>query len=137
VKIVLDTNTVVSGLLWRGASRQVLDQAKAGKITLFTSIELLTELADVLKREKFSLRLKQAEILADDLVLGYATLATVVRPEAIQPVIKDDPDDDKVLACARACEAVLIVSGDHHLLDLGKYEQITILKSDEFLTNFS
>jgi len=112
----------------------VFDLAREGIITLFTSVELLTELADVLKREKFSLRLKQADILADDLVIGYAALATVIRPETIQHVIQDDPDDDKVQACALACEADFIVSGDHHLLDLGMYQAITILKSDAFLT---
>ena len=52
MKIVLDTNTVISGLLWKGAPRQILDLARAGSLTLFTSPDLLAELAGVLEREK-------------------------------------------------------------------------------------
>jgi len=52
MRVVADTNTIVSGLLWRGAPRQVLDAARDGMITLFTSAILLAELEDVLKRAK-------------------------------------------------------------------------------------
>lgn len=74
MKIVLDTNKVISGLLWKGAPRQVLDLARSGSITLFTSPELLAELADVLGRKKFSARLALAETNVDELVYGYAAL---------------------------------------------------------------
>jgi putative PIN family toxin of toxin-antitoxin system len=137
VKIVLDTNTVVSGLLWRGAPRQILDQARSGKITLYTSIELLAELSDVLQREKFAIRLGQADVQADDLVMGFVALVEVIRPLTIQPVVHGDPDDDMVLACALACQADYIVSGDHHLLNLGEYKEISILKGADLLTKIA
>lgn len=97
MKIVLDTNTVISGLLWKGAPRQVLDLARSGTITLFTSPELLAELADVLGRKKFSARLVLPETNVDELVYGYAALAKTIHPAKIKPMIKTDPDDDKVL----------------------------------------
>ena len=137
MKIVLDTNTVVSGLLWYGAPRQVLDQARLGNLTLYTSVDLLAELSDVLHRKKFALRLQRAGVQADDLLLGYAALAEVIQPRSIQPVIRDDPDDDMVLACALACHADFIVSGDHHLLDLGEYKRISILNVNAILTRIS
>jgi len=87
MKIVLDTNTVISGLLWKGAPRQVLDLARAGSFTIFTSPELLAELADVLGREKFSQRLSLAQVSVDELVYGYAALAKTIRPAKIKPVI--------------------------------------------------
>ncbi len=58
MNIVLDTNTVISGLFWRGAPGQELDLARSGTFTLFTSPDLLSELADVLGRKKFSARLE-------------------------------------------------------------------------------
>lgn len=136
MNIVLDTNTVVSGSLWSGAPRQVLDLARSGVISLFTSPELLAELADVLRREKFAQRLEQAGVTADELVYGYAAIARIIRPARIAPVILDDPDDDKVLACAKAAKAEIITSGDHHLLNLKSYEGIQILPVNQFLQRF-
>ncbi len=133
MNIVLDTNTVISGLFWKGAPRQVLDLARAGSLTLFTSPELLAELADVLGREKFSARLALAETNVDELVYGYAALAKTIRPAKIKPAIKADPDDDKVLACAKAAKAEIIISGDNHLLDLVEYEDIRILTVNQLL----
>ena len=136
MNVVLDTNTVVSGSLWSGAPRQVLDLARSGVITLFTSPELLAELADVLRREKFAQRLKQAHVTADELVYGYAVVARAIHPARIAPVIVDDPDDDKVLACAKAANAEIITSGDAHLLNLKEYDGIQILPVNQFLQRF-
>ena len=133
MKIVLDTNTVISGLLWKGAPRQILDLACSGSLTLFTSPELLAELANVLERKKFSARLALAETNVDELVYGYAALAKTIRPAKIKPMIKVDPDDDKVLACAKAAKAEIITSGDDHLLNLKEYEGIRILTVNQLL----
>lgn len=133
MKVVLDTNTVISGLFWKGAPRQVLDLARNGVITLFTSPELLAELADVLGREKFAQRLEQAQVTVNDLVYGYAALARVIRPQKIQSVILADPDDDRVLACALAAQAEVITSGDSHLLDLKTYQEIKILTANQLI----
>ena len=133
MKIVLDTNTVISGLLWKGAPRQILDLARSGSLTLFTSPELLAELANVLERKKFSARLALAETNVDVLVYGYAALAKTIRPAKIKPMIKADPDDDKVLACAKAAKAEVITSGDDHLLNLKEYEGIRILTVNQLL----
>jgi putative PIN family toxin of toxin-antitoxin system len=136
MNVVLDTNTVISGLFWKGAPRQVLDLARSGSITLFTSPELLVELADVLGRKKFAQRMLQAQVTVDELVFGYAALARTIRPAKIKPVIRADPDDDKVLACAIAAKAILIVSGDSHLLDLNEYKTIKIIPVNELLLQF-
>jgi predicted nucleic acid-binding protein len=58
---------------------------------------------------------------------GYAALTTVVVPAIIPPAIRDDPDDDAVLACAVAAKADLVVSGDPHLVKLEQYEGIPIV----------
>jgi len=136
MNIVLDTNTVISGLFWKGAPRQVLDLARSGTFTLFTSPDLLAELGQVLERQKFSTRLLQANISAEELVLGYASLAITVRPHKIAPVIEADPDDDKVLACAKTANAEIIASGDNHLLDLNEYEGIKIMTVNQLLEQY-
>lgn len=131
--IIADTNTIVSGLLWQGAPRQVLNGVRVGAYQLYTSAQLLTELEDVLRREKFAQRLALVGLGPHDLVLELAALATIVEPAIIDPVVQKDPDDDAVLACAIAARAQVIVSGDRHLLELHSYQGIHILTADELL----
>lgn len=133
MRVVADTNIIVSGLLWQGNPRRVLEAAHAGTISLFTSVILLTELEDVLGREKFVSRLAPVGVTPRDLVLGYAALASVIEPASIEPVILADPDDDAVLACAIAAQAAIIVSGDSHLLDLKQHQEVRILTATELI----
>lgn len=79
MRVVADTNIVVSGLLWRGNPRRPLDAARDGIIELFTSPPLLEELEDVLSRKKFATRREAANVTVSELVLGYAALATVIE----------------------------------------------------------
>lgn len=137
MRVVADTNIVVSGLLWRGNPRRVLDSAREGTIDLFTSAILLAELEDVLSREKFAKRLESVGVASHDLVLGYAALASVIEPAPIEPVILADPDDDAVLACAVAAQGEIIVSGDSHLLDLKQYQDIRILTAAKLIAEVS
>jgi uncharacterized protein len=133
MRVVADTNTVVSGLLWRGSPRAVLNAARAGSADLFSSPALVAELQDVLARGKFAERLRGANVSADRLVLEFAALARMVNPVTIDPVIQADPDDDSVLACAATAKADFIVSGDSHLLQLAEYEGIPILRAGQLL----
>jgi putative PIN family toxin of toxin-antitoxin system len=131
--VVADTNTVVSGLLWHGAPRRLLDAARAGRLDLFTSAALLAELQDTLNRDKFAERLERAGVAPQQLVIGYAALATLVKPASIPLTISVDPDDDDVLACAVAAQAQAIASGDRHLLNLKVFQGIPILTINELL----
>lgn len=133
MRVVADTNVVVSGLLWSGPPRRVLDFARIARIDLFTSPDLLLELEDVLSRRKFARRLALIGIESRELAIGYAALARVILPRVISPVIEEDPDDDAVLACALTARADVIVSGDRHLLNLQRYQGIWIVKASEFL----
>jgi uncharacterized protein len=90
-----------------------------------------------LDRRKFSDRLKNAQVTARELVLGYAALATLVIPDPIPPVILDDPEDDTVLACAIAAKAEIIVTGDTHLLRFKKYQSISIWTAGELLEHLA
>lgn len=132
MRLVLDTNAVASGLLWNGAPARLIDASMADEVELCTSRILLAELARILGRAKFAKAVSATGLSVDDLVMGYAELATLITPTPIQPTILRDPDDDNVLACALAAEADLIVSGDKkHLLAIKSYENIPIITAAE------
>jgi uncharacterized protein len=137
MRVVADVNTIVSGLLWQGTPRLVLDAARSGKIHLLTSAALLAELEEVLTREKFAQPIARVGLTPRNLVFGYAALALMIEPGVIRPVILSDPDDDAVIACAVAADAELIVSGDHHLLSLKNYQGILILTPSELIAQIS
>lgn len=129
MRLVLDTNVVASGLLWNGTPARLLDAAQTGEIELFTSTHLLAELAGILTRAKFAKALAATGLPREELVLGYAELATIVVPAVILPTIAADLSDDQVLACAVAASVDLIVSGDKHLHSLGgQYNGIPITR---------
>jgi uncharacterized protein len=133
MRIVADTNTALSGLLWQGPPRRLLDLARNRTITLYTSQTLLAELAEVIVRDKFADRILAAGVSASALVQGYEDLVEIVDPQPLPVPVSRDPDDDHVLACAVAAGAYLVVSRDKDLLDLHEYRGIPILTSADAL----
>jgi uncharacterized protein len=133
MRIVADTNTVVSGLLWPGKPRSLLDAARAGACQLITAQPLLEELSKVLGRSKFSGRIERAGQNVTALLSAYRDLAETVVPAQITPTVIADPDDDAVLAAALGGRADLIVSGDVHLLNLKHFHHIHIITADDAL----
>lgn len=127
MQIVPDTNMVISGLMWQGTPRKLIEAFRDQRLVLATSPTLLAELAEVLSRDKFALRLQKARLSARELVEDYRRLARVIgAPPLPEPVCRD-PDDDAVLACALAAQADMIVSGDNDLLTLEQFQGIPIL----------
>jgi len=133
VRVVLDTNTLVSGVISPGGPpRRLLDAARTQAFELCSSATLLAELLDVLSREKFAGRLAQAGLTPQGIVGELRRLAYMVTPQDVPRVIENDPDDDHVLACAVIGQADLIVSGDRHLHGLGgRYRGIPIVMPAE------
>lgn len=129
MRLVLDTNIALSGLLWGGPPGRLIDSAIAGDIELASSAALLAELQGVLTRSKFADQLARRNITVADIFDGYASLVVIVTPAAIEPTIKRDPADDEVLAAALSAKADLIVSGDAHLLDLKRFRGIDIVSA--------
>lgn len=129
MRVVLDTNTLVSGVISPdGPPRRLLDGARAQAFELCSSATLLAELLDVLSREKFAGRLGKAGLTPQSIVGDLRRMAYMVAPKAVPRVIEHDPDDDHVLACALAGQEDLIVSGDRHLHGLsGEYQGIAIV----------
>ncbi len=131
MRLVLDTNTAISGLLWHGVPGRLIDAAQSRTLSLYTSALLLAELRGVLLREKFAGQLAARGLNAVTVFDGYASLTTIITPAIIAPTIANDPTDDAVLACALAAKADLIVSGDRHLLVLRNFQDIPIVTAAE------
>ncbi len=127
MRLVLDTNTAVSGLIWGRVPGRLIDAAVAGKLQIISSLPLLEELQGVLLRKKFAARLAESHLDAADLFDGYTALVRLVAPAELSPVILADPDDDIVLATAVGGSANAIVSGDAHLLGIGEFRGISIV----------
>lgn len=129
MRVVLDTNVVISALIWGGTPYKLLQAATNGDIELFTSPALMTELRGVLAREHLASRLRvQASLVAQAIAL-YGERAVSVSPLSTPRAVPSDPDDDQVIAVALAARADLIVSGDADRLTLGSYAGIGILSA--------
>jgi len=133
MRIVLDTNVLISALLWHGVPNDLLILIEKRTFTLCVMPILLEELRDVLSRPKFSSRIKERKTSCEELLAGIIDLTELHPDRRIDPVVKDDPDDDKILSCAKISGAKYIISGDPHLLKLKTWAGISILTPRQFL----
>ena len=128
MRLVLDTNVVVAGLLWHGAPRRLIDLAIDDEsIALYSSPVLIEELANTVGYQRFVKRIALFDTSIAALVAQYEAMVTLVSPIHTPRVVASDPDDDHVIACAVAANAKSIVSGDKHLLTIKSYQNISIL----------
>lgn len=128
MRVVLDTNVFVSAVLG-GKLGIILDEWKAGKFTLIVTDSVAAEYIDVINRPKF--KIPSDEIVGvTDFLLDIAEFVT--SAEDIFAVTAD-PTDNKFLEAAVAGQVDFIVSGDNHLLDLGTFREIPIIKPRQFL----
>jgi len=136
VRIVADTNTLVSGSLWSGNPGRLLDAVKTGQLTLLQTPQSWVEFVEVLNRPKFLARLRllglTPTMLADSLrkYLTWTTEARISPPPELR-----DPKDLPVLAAAVAAHADAIVTGDDDLLSLQSFEGIPIMKARQMLVS--
>lgn len=131
MRIVLDTNVVISALIWGGTPYKLIEAAADGDLVLCTSPALLDELRAVLTRKHLASRLQRLNSSVDQAIALYSALAINVSPAEAPAVVPGDPDDDHVIAAAVAAAADLLVSGDGHLLAIGQHLNIHIVTPAE------
>lgn len=130
MRVVLDTNVIISGLNFPGNERLVLELALRGRFHLFLSRFILEEAGAVLRR-KFGWdenRVAQAVSLLEN-------AATLVDPPRLTETIEGGHADNRILECAVAASADYLVTGDHrHLLPLGEHHGTGIVNAPRFLS---
>ena len=129
--MVLDTNVVVSGLLFGGVPGRVLTAWTSGAFVLVLSPPVLDEFRRV--GREFAKGRAPLDAALDALLALIAVHATVIDAPRLKARVSADPDDDMLLAAAIAGEAGYVVSGDKHLLDVTGWNGITVLKPRAFL----
>lgn len=136
MRVVLDTNTVISALLWGGTPKRFLDLAVEAGVEILASSTLVEELERVLIRKKFSARLAKRQVSAGQIIHAYRELIAVIAVTVVPAPKLRDPKDHHVVAAAVAAQAHLLVTGDRDLLELKDYEGIRIVSPAEALIQF-
>jgi uncharacterized protein len=133
VRVVLDTNVLVAAYLTEGLCYKLLLRARRKEYDLILSTDIIAEFEEVLLR-KFSL--SPSELSEVRNLLTEATVEVFQEVGPIEPVSKD-PDDDRILACARASSAEYLVTGDEDLLVIKQYLGTRILAPRDFESLFA
>ena len=132
MKIVLDTNVLVSGIFFSGPPFEILKAWQQGELHIAISPEILDEYYRVAEE----LKDRFASIDAEPILTLIAANSDMVQAPALPSQVCEDPDDDKFLACALACNAECIISGDKHLLNVAVYQAIPIFKPGTFVNMY-
>lgn len=129
MKLILDTNVLISGIFFGGPPGKILQAWRDGRLTLILSPEIFDEYQRVASALQRKFPLVDLTSLLELIVVE----AEMVQPDALDDGVCADPDDDKFIACALAAGSKLIVSGDKHLLDVNGYRGIEVLKPRTFI----
>ncbi len=129
MKIVVDTNVLISALGWKKSEHQLLKRIFMGEIKLFMSPQILEEFIAVANRKKF--RFSKDEI--EEFVTSLIEVCDMVIPQEKVELIKEDPTDNMFLECAMEAKVDHIISGDKHLIKLKNFRGISIMNASALL----
>ncbi|MBS1263074.1 MAG: hypothetical protein MAG715_00242 [Methanonatronarchaeales archaeon] len=131
MKAVLDTNVLISGIITNGVSHSVLVRGFRGDYRIVASVEILGELQETLLKYPEKFQMEKEEVQEEVETVEY--YATFVNPTEEVREIRDDPSDNVFLEAAVAGNASYVVSGDRHLLELGRFRGTEVLTPGQFL----
>ena len=132
-RIVLDTNVLISAILFNGPPRRILERVIRGAVDCSLSLPMLDELRDVLQRPKSGFSPEQAFQVLEDL----HAVCEVNNPAIRLNAVASDPDDNIVLECAMESGADFVVTGDGHLLEILTFKGIPILTPTDYLNRMA
>ena len=127
MKVVVDTNVVISGVFFGGYPRQILEAVVREKITACATMEIIFKYDGIIEE---MIQRKQGNLRKDILSPFIAELELIEKNT--QLTVCRDPDDDKFIACAVDAKALYIISGDKDLLDIREYQDIEIITAADF-----
>ena len=129
LRVVADTNVLVSAIIAKGNEYLLLKEAKLGRIRLVLSLQIIKELKGVLSRPKFGFSNEQVESVVKHII----SISEIIVATSIVYVVKEDPSDNKIIEAAMDGKAGYIASGDKDLLRLQKFRNIKIIHAAAFL----
>ena len=133
MKIVPDTNILVSSTFWDGDPRKILSLIDQKLVACILSQEILDEYQKVIVRDDIVEKIADKNLVASKIVERIMSNSTIVKITIHLDIVKNDANDNKIIECANAGNADYIITRDEHLLKLRKYENIKIVKPEEFL----
>ncbi len=133
LKLVLDTNTIVSAFFWEGNEAELLRKIEQGNAKLYITSEILNEVEEVIKRPKFNEVMRKANLTPDQIMQKIVSLSHLVIAPKITVKVCRDEKDDKFLECAESAKVDYLISGDEDLLSLKKYKEIPIARTLKIL----
>ena len=132
MRVTVDTNFLISATQWDySVAHKLLKKFILSDAKIFTTQDILDETAEVLERD-----FKYSKSEAKNIIEKILLFADLIEPKQKVDVIKDDPDDNKVIECAIESSSNYIVTYDKHLLKLKEYKGIKIVKPEEILKEF-
>ncbi len=132
MKVVLDTNVLISGIFFSGTPARIVEAWRDGDIQLVLTEAILGEyirVANILSRQF-------ADVAIGPILALMASRSEKIEPSQLPYQICEDPDDDKFLACALASDGSIIITGDRHLLKLAGYAGLVILSPRAFVQQY-
>lgn len=133
MKITIDTNVIISGSLWIGASDKILEKVENQEIELILSKEIINEFSQVLNYEEIKDKIRDKGLEIRRTVGKISSISKLVVPLEKFDIIKEDPDDNIILECAVEGKVDYIISQDKHLLKLKEFQGIKIISPENFL----
>jgi len=133
MRIVADTNILVSATFWGGDSERIMREVEKGRVTLVLSSEIIKELLKVLNTDEMLQKIRDKDLKFRMTTAKLMSLAEIVAPDEKLDAVPDDPDDNIILECAKKGAVDFIITNDKHLLKLKQFEGIPIVTPKEFL----
>jgi uncharacterized protein len=133
VRIVVDSNVLVSASFWNGDSERIIALAESKKLELFLSKEIIDEFIRVLGYEDIKRKIKDKGLEMKRTVEKIEAISTIIEPKIKIKAVIDDPSDDKFIECAVEARADYLISKDKHLLKMKSFIDIDIITPKEFL----
>ena len=126
---MIDSNIFISGIIFGGNPRKIIDIVTEGKIQLYISSDILREIKEVLERDKFGF----SQNITQQIIFEIESLSEFVSPKSKHSIVNRDPDDNIIIDCAMEAKVDYIITDDYDLLSLKEYKNIRIINASDFM----
>lgn len=133
IRITVDTNILISATFWHGSSEKIIDQAENKDVTLVLSEQILEEYSKVLEYKEIKDKIKDKDLEIKKTMLKIRAISEIIDINSKINLVKEDPDDNKIIECAIDGNVNYLITNDAHLLKLKEYKGIKIITPEEFL----